>query len=226
MAKLLLVDDDTELLGVLGEWLQIENFTVEAAETGEDALSRLKHYEYDVVILDMGLPDIDGSEVCRRYRSNGGMLPVLMLTGKSGIQDKTLAFEAGADDYLTKPFHPQELTSRIKAMLRRPRFIVPEKLVFSGVEVNLGTRHVMVDGMEVRLLPQEFSLLEFFLRNPNRVFSPEEIMAKAWSNEKDTAVDTVRVHINKLRKKLDTGNGVSFIRNVHGHGYIFDRPAG
>jgi DNA-binding response OmpR family regulator len=222
MAKLLLVDDDEDLTSVLSEWLATEGNIVECANCGEDGLSRLKLYQYDLVILDVGMPDIDGFEVCRRYRQSGGMLPVLMLTGKGNITDKTSGFDAGADDYLTKPFHPKELNVRIKALMRRPSQMVSEQLVSSYLTMDTGARRIVIGDQEVKLLPQEFALLEFFMRHPNRVFSSDEILDKVWSNEKDTANDTVRVHVNKLRKKIDREGYPSLIRTVHGAGYILD----
>jgi len=220
MAKLLLVDDDEELSSILSEWLATEGNIVECANCGEDALSRLKLYQYDLVILDVGMPDIDGFEVCRRYRLAGGMLPIIMLTGKGNINDKTAGFDAGADDYLTKPFHPKELNVRIKALMRRPTQIVSEQLVAKHLTIDTAARKVLIEGSEIKLLPQEFALLEFFIRHPNRVFSSDEILDKVWSNEKDTANDTVRVHINKLRKKIDREGLPVLIRTIHGSGYI------
>lgn len=223
MSKLLIVDDDTELTEVLAEWLEGEGYIVEQSDNGADALSRLKLYEYNLVILDVGMPGMTGFEVCRRYRGAGGMLPVIMLTGKGGISDKTEGFDAGADDYLTKPFHPKELSIRIKALLRRPTQIVSPIFKIAHLTLDSAARRVMVGDEEIKLLPQEFALLEFLMRNPNRVFSPDEILDKVWSNEKDTANDTVRVHINKLRKKIDRDDQ-SIIRTVHGVGYIIDQP--
>jgi len=223
MAKLLLVDDDEELTSILSEWLATEGNIVECANCGEDALSRLKLYQYDLIILDVGMPDIDGFEVCRRYRLGGGMLPIIMLTGKGNINDKTAGFDAGADDYLTKPFHPKELNVRIKALMRRPAQMVSEQLVVKHLTIDTASRKVLIEGSEVKLLPQEFALLEFFIRHPNRVFSSDEILDKVWSNEKDTANDTVRVHINKLRKKIDREGAPVLIRTIHGSGYILDQ---
>lgn len=223
MSKLLIVDDDTELTAVLAEWLDGEGYIVEQADNGSDALSRLKLYEYDLVILDVSMPGLDGFEVCRRYRGSGGMLPVIMLTGKGAISDKTEGFDAGADDYLTKPFHPKELSIRIKALLRRPSQIVSPVFKVGHLTLDSAARRVLVAGEEIKLLPQEFALLEFLMRNPNRVFSSDEILDKVWSNEKDTANDTVRVHINKLRKKIDREDCPSLIRTVHGAGYIIDQ---
>lgn len=223
MSKLLIVDDDTELTAVLAEWLDGEGYIVEQADNGSDALSRLKLYEYDLVILDVSMPGLDGFEVCRRYRGSGGMLPVIMLTGKGAISDKTEGFDAGADDYLTKPFHPKELSIRIKALLRRPSQIVSPVFKVGHLTLDSAARRVLMAGEEIKLLPQDFALLEFLMRNPNRVFSSDEILDKVWSNEKDTANDTVRVHINKLRKKIDREDCPSLIRTVHGAGYIIDQ---
>jgi DNA-binding response OmpR family regulator len=222
MSKILLVDDDTELTSVLGEWLEGEGYIVEASDCGEDALSRLAHYEYDLVVMDVGLPDMDGYKVCSTYRSRGGALPVIMLTGRGQISDKTQGFESGADDYLTKPFHPVELGARLRALLRRPRQMMSDVLSAGHISIDGNSRRVLKSGAEIKLLPQEFNLLLFFMRNPNKVFSSEEILDKVWSNEKDTAADTVRVHINKLRKKIDEEGKNSILRTVHGSGYILD----
>ncbi|MCA0314814.1 MAG: response regulator transcription factor [Candidatus Melainabacteria bacterium] len=223
MSKILLVDDDTELTSVLGEWLEGEGYIVEASDCGEDALSRLAHYEYDLVVMDVGLPDMDGYKVCSTYRSRGGALPVIMLTGRGQISDKTQGFESGADDYLTKPFHPVELGARLRALLRRPRQMMSDVLSAGHISIDGNSRRVLKSGAEIKLLPQEFNLLLFFMRNPNKVFSSEEILDKVWSNEKDTAADTVRVHINKLRKKIDEEGKNSILRTVHGSGYILDK---
>ncbi|MBN8659033.1 MAG: response regulator transcription factor [Candidatus Obscuribacter phosphatis] len=223
MSKILLVDDDTELTSVLGEWLEGEGYIVESADCGEDALSRLAHYEYDLVVMDVGLPDMDGYKVCSTYRSRGGALPVIMLTGRGQISDKTQGFESGADDYLTKPFHPVELGARLRALLRRPRQMMSDVLSAGHISIDGNSRRVLKSGVEIKLLPQEFNLLLFFMRNPNKVFSSEEILDKVWSNEKDTAADTVRVHINKLRKKIDEEGKNSILRTVHGSGYILDK---
>lgn len=223
MAKILLVDDDTDMTAVLGEWLEGEGYIVESAENGEDALSRLAHYEYDIVVMDVGLPDIQGFEVCSTYRARGGSLPVIMLTGRGQIADKTQGFESGADDYLTKPFHPVELGARLRALLRRPAQILSEVIQIGHIAVDANSRRVLKNGIEIKLLPQEFNLLLFFMRNPNKVFSSEEILDKVWSNEKDTAPDTVRVHINKLRKKIEDEGKPSLLRTVHGSGYILDK---
>lgn len=222
MSKILLTDDDVELTAVLGEWLEGEGYIVESVHTGEEALSRLSHYEYDAVVMDVGLPDMEGFKVVSTYRGRGGTLPVIMLTGRGQITDKTQGFDAGADDYLTKPFHPVELGARLRALLRRPKQLVSENLSVSGLSIDANSRKVLRGGQEIKLLPQEFNLLLFFMRNPNRVFSSEDILDKVWSNEKDTAPDTVRVHVNKLRKKIDVDGQPSILRTIHGSGYILD----
>ena len=222
MAKILLVEDDTGLCRMVKDWLTLEHHNLETANDGKDGLEKLRFYKYDLVILDWTLPEMTGIEVLKEMRKQGLSTPVIMLTGRNTVPDKEVGFDAGADDYLTKPFHMKELSARLRALLRRPATMVDEVLEFGDLKVDRGTYKVTKGGEEVKLLPQEFALLEFFMRHPNRVFSSDEILDKVWSNEKDTANDTVRVHVNKLRKKIDREGYPSLIRTVHGAGYILD----
>ncbi|MBI2810413.1 MAG: response regulator transcription factor [Candidatus Melainabacteria bacterium] len=223
MAKILIVEDDKILCANLNEWLRMKNYTVEMVHSGDEAMEYLRSFEYDAIILDWSLPVLSGIEICRQYRAGGGSAPVLILTGKDTIQNKEEGFEAGADDYLTKPFHAQELVARVHALMRRPAAYKGATISIGGIVLDTTIRRVTRDGKEIHLQPTEFMLLEFFMRHPNRVFSSDEILDKVWSNEKDTANDTVRVHINKLRKKIDREGLPVLIRTIHGSGYILDQ---
>ena len=153
------------------------------------------------------------------FRASGGNAPVLMLTGKDSISDKELGLDTGADDYLTKPFHGKELTARIKALLRRPPNLVSDVLKVGDLVLERADFRVTRNGQEVRLLPKEFALLEFFMRYPNRVFSAEALLERVWVSESEATVDAVTSCIKRLRKKLEIDGDKSPISTVHGVGY-------
>ncbi|HEY9784881.1 MAG TPA: response regulator transcription factor [Candidatus Obscuribacterales bacterium] len=224
MAKILLVEDDSEVADVVKDWLVDEHHVVDVVGSGAEALNRLRFDKYDVLVLDWGLPDLSGIEICKRFRSAGGQSPVLMLTGKSEISDKETGLDAGADDYLTKPFHPRELSARIRALLRRPAELKENVLKVGDIEVDPKGFRVTKAGQEVHLLPKEFALLEFLMRHPNQVFSPEALLDRVWSAESEASPDTVRVHITKLRSKLDSEGAPSLIRTLHRQGYKLEPP--
>lgn len=225
MPRILVVEDDHRLARVVEDWLLADGHDVELADTGEGAWDRLQEKSYDLLILDWTWPGMTGLEICRKYRETGGAAAILMLTGKDGIADKEEGFEAGADDYLTKPFHPRELSARLKALSRRPREI-KEAIVRAGdVILDPTARRVTKAGQEVILLPKEFALLEFLRRHPNQVFSADDLLDKVWSKDSENSPDTVRVDITKLRSKIDDEGGVSLIRTIHRVGYKLEPPA-
>ncbi|MBX9669923.1 MAG: response regulator transcription factor [Candidatus Obscuribacterales bacterium] len=219
MAKVLLVEDELDLASLINNWLAREHHLVEVAHDGATALHKLKVAKYDVIILDVMLPGMNGFEVCRQYRQSRGATPILFLTAKSSLQDKELGFLAGADDYLTKPFHLKELEYRVKALLRRGSVAGSNTFQIGDVLVDSDQHKVLKDGVEVHLLPKEFRLLEFFVRHPQRVFSPEELLENVWESETSAHNDSVRGHITRLRKKLDTPGQPSIIATVYGVGY-------
>lgn len=222
MGKLLLVDDDQSILASVSAWLRQEHHTVETASSGQEALDKLTVFDYDLIILDWELPDVSGLEVCKRLRADGKMIPVLMLTGKSGIDEKESGFDAGADDYLTKPFHPKELAVRVKAILRRPDILASPVLRKGTLELDTVARKVTSNKTEVPLQPMEFALLEFLLRHPNQLFSTEALMRRCWPDDAEVALESVYTCIRRLRKKLDAEGQPSIIRTVHSFGYILD----
>ena len=220
MAKILLVEDDRDLSGRVNEWLSFEQHAIESVFDGMAASQRLRVYFYEVVVLDWDLPRLSGLEVCKGYRSHGGTAPILMLTGKDAISFKEAGLDAGADDYLTKPFHLKELSARIRALLRRP---VPSytgnTLKIGGLELDPSTRRVTRNGEDLTLLPKEYGLLEFFMRHPNEVFSPDALLNRVWHSESDAAADTIYTYIKMLRKKITPEAPTSLIKTVHGVGY-------
>lgn len=204
--------------------MRAEHHVVELVENGEEATDRLKFYKYDVVILDWMLPGISGLEVCKRYRATGGTTPILLLTAKKHVDEKEQGLDAGADDYLTKPFEMKELSARIRALLRRPSVMTGSILQVGNLSLEPTTFKVTRNGEEVSLLPKEFALLEFMMRHPNQVFSAEALLDRVWSSDSDASPETIRTYIKRLRKKIDLQGQQSILSTVHGVGYKLDSP--
>ncbi len=219
MAKILIVEDDQELSQLINRWLTSEHHLVETVADGADGLSRLKAYDYDLIVLDWNLPNLTGPEILQGYRQAGGSSPVLMLTGNNTIVDIESGFRAGADDYLTKPFHARELTVRIAALLRRSPNYLGDVLRAGSLELDRGNYLVRRNGEEIQLLPKEFSLLEFLMRNQNRVFSSETLLGKVWVNDSEATVDALSSCMKRLRKKIDVDGAPQLIKTIHGVGY-------
>ena len=228
MAKILIIDDDKPLATTLGDWLRLENHVVDLVHDGLEGVSRLEFYPYDLIILDINMPGMNGIQVCTKYRDSGGKSPILMLTGRNETEQKMEGLDSGADDYLTKPFEMRELSARVRALLRRPSEMVADVLTAGPLKLDVKAQKLSRDGQDIRLLPQQMQLLEFFMRNPGVIFSSDTILDRVWSSEADTSPDTVRVHITRIRQKIDEEGKESFIRTVHRVGYCFepDRKAG
>jgi DNA-binding response OmpR family regulator len=221
MAKVLLVEDDKALNETISEMLRTEHHSVDATMDGSDALDRLAVSEYDLMILDWELPQVSGPEICRQFRKNGGKAAVLMLTGKSAIQEKEQGFDAGADDYLCKPFHPRELSARVRALLRRSSVMTKSQLQWHSVTLDTQNHKVMRSGEMVSLQPMEFALLEFFMRHPDQVFSTEALLKRCWDTG-EVSLDAIYTCIRRIRKKLDVAGEPSIITTIHGIGYRLD----
>lgn len=222
MAKVLVIEDDLLLLDRLSEWLTCNAYTVRTETTGQAGIDRLHVEGFDVIILDWELPDISGIELCKAFRAKAGQTPILMLTGRGTIRDKTIGFTAGIDDYLTKPFDLTELTLRIAALLRRPAQRVTDILRFRDIELDTIKRQAFLNGKMVRLQPLELSLLELFMRHPNTPFSTDSILSRVWGAESDATAETVRTYLKQLRRKLDEPGQESIFRTVRGSGYMLD----
>lgn len=222
MAKILIVDDDPDLLDLISQSLSFELYVTETAVDGDSATVTLRTKEFDLVILDLELPQMSGLEVCRRYRTLGGKTPVLMLTGKTQIMDRVKGLESGADDYLTKPFDIDELIARVRALLRRTGTNrSSNSLIYQDIILEPNNYQVTKSGRELRLIPKEFGILELLMRNPGKVFSTEKIIDRIWHQSDFPETDVIRTHIMNLRKKL----GNKIIETVHGVGYRVP-PAG
>ena len=222
MAKILLVEDDKVMCNSIKDWLVFEKHIVELAEDGECALALLSTYSYDAIVLDWELPKLSGIDVCRKFRARGGSTPILFLTGRGAVLDKETGLDSGADDYITKPFHVRELSARLRALLRRPATAASPVIKIGQLELDHSIHKVRKNGQELDLPRQEFLLLEFFMRNANRVLSQELIMERVWSTEFPCSPETFRTCLKKLRGKIDEKGAPSMIKNLHGVGYILE----
>lgn len=222
MAKILIVEDEPAMSEPIKLFLTHEHHLVEVVTDGLEAIERLKFYKYDVIILDWMLPNATGVEVCKQFRSGGGTTPILMLTARQQTQEKVFALDAGADDYLTKPYEVQEVSARVRALLRRPQSVAGNILKARNVILEPSTFKVSRDGQEIQLLPKEFALLEFFMRHPNQVFSAEALLDRVWSSDSEASPETIRTYIKRLRQKIDVAGQTSLINTVHGVGYKLD----
>lgn len=219
MPKILLIEDDHDLADMIDEWLGFEHHSVEQMHHGIDGLNLLLSTPFDLLILDWELPGISGVEICRRYRDKGGNIPVLMLTGKSSISDKERGLDAGADDYLTKPFHVRELCARVRALMRRTQVAASNKLAAGDLTLDPQSYCLMKGTEELQLPPKEFALLEFLMRHPKQIFSQEALLDRVWKSEEDVSVEAVRACMKRLRQKITNADGTCLIRTIHGAGY-------
>lgn len=224
MAKILLVEDEQELADIIVEWLTEDLHIVESIQDGGEAINRLAKTDYDLIILDLMLPNIGGLEICRAYRAGGGSSPILILTARKSLSLKEAGLDSGADDYLTKPFKLRELAARIRALLRRPNKVLPTLLTIGDLALNSSTHEVTIGGKQVHLLPKEICLLELLMRNSGEVLSVDYLIEKAWPDDSDVSPDTIRSHVRSLRKKLADDEHDSLIQNVHGMGYKIGMP--
>lgn len=219
MAKILVVEDDPGTALIVQDTLEFEHYIVEVVADGLMAMEYLRSFSYDLIVLDFNLPGMTGAEICRTFRAEGGTSPVIMLTSRQELPDKATGFSSGVDDYLPKPFAPQELVWRIKSLLRRATGVLSERLKAGHIEMDLESKIVWKRGVEVHLSPIEFALLEFFLRHPGRVFGQEALLDSVWPSTSERTADTVRTCIRRLRVKIDVEGEPSLISNVHGAGY-------
>ena len=223
MAKILLVDDNTDLADNVRQWLIMEKHQVDYCSDGQAGLDYLRTYEYDLVIMDWAMPKMTGIEVLRQFRSLGKTTPVLILTGRRTLDDKEEGLDSGADDYLTKPFEMRELAARARALLRRGETKTVNTLKVGNVVLDKDARRATRDGTELKLMPKDFAILELLMSHPNRVFSAETLIERIWESETDASPEVVRKHINKIRAQIDTEGKPSLIRTVHGLGYALDK---
>ena len=222
--KILVVDDERAVRESLRRALELEGYEIELAEDGREALERLSGdngEDPDAVILDVLMPGVDGLEVCRTLRGQGSRLPILMLTARTQVEDRVEGLDAGADDYLTKPFALEELLARVRALLRRSGDdgAGAETLHFGDLELDPGTREVRRGGERIELTRTEFSLLELFLLNPRQVLTRSVIFERVWGYDFGFASNSLDVYIGYLRRKTEAGGRPRLIHTVRGVGY-------
>lgn len=216
-AKILVIEDDLQLAEDLCGWLCSETYEVISKASAEESLVLMLEQPFDLIVLDIGLPGMTGFELCRHYRGRGGESRILILSGAAGIDEKIEGLKAGADDYMAKPFDGRELSLRVAALLRRSLEFTDELLQFEDIELNLRSHQVVRSGEALRLVPQEYALLEFLMRSPNRVFRADELLRSVWNG--GGSIDTVRTHVKTLRKKLEKNSQRPVIRTIQGVGY-------
>lgn len=222
--RILLIEDESRIREMVKEYLENEGFLITEAYDGADALDKFKNIDFDMLVLDVMLPKVDGWSVCREVRRTSS-IPILMLTARGEEYDRLFGFELGVDDYMVKPFSPKELVARMKAVLRRSSNAA--NIVFSAdlfeyrsLSVNISSRKVTIDGRNIEMTPKEFDLLSFFVKNRDRVFTREQLLDKVWGYEFGGDYRTIDTHVKMLRESL--GEYRSLVVTVWGVGYKFE----
>jgi len=223
--RILLVEDDDRVASFIRRGLREEQYTVDVAGDGEQALFLAQTGEYDLIVLDWLLPKRSGLEVLRTLRADRVTIPVLLLTAKDELQDKVSGLDAGADDYLTKPFKFDELLARVRALLRRRGALTPTVLKAGDLELDVLRRRVTRAGRVVELTSREYALLEFFLRRPNQIVTRTMLAESVWEHDFDPLSNVIDVHVARLRRKIDEGDSPKLLQTVRGSGYVLQAPA-
>jgi DNA-binding response OmpR family regulator len=219
--KILIIEDEENLAKLLKLGLARQGYAVDYVLDGEQGEKRIAmhHTDYDLVVCDLMLPKKNGLEICKNIRSYNISLPILVLTARDSVEDKVSLLDAGADDYIVKPFHFEEVLARIRALTRRPEQVLPTELKTGNLTLNAATRRVTRDGEEVSLTLKEFRLLEYFMRHPNQVLGREDIIENIWDFDFDSMSNIIDVYINRLRYKVGGEDGARIIETVRGVGY-------
>ena len=223
--RVLLVEDDERIVNFIRRGLKAEGYAVEVAVTGQEGLLLATEGQFQTIILDLGLPDIDGQKICEYLRAKRIDTPILMLTAREGINDKITGLRGGADDYMTKPFVFDELLARIEALMRRGRAAgnaEPKTFQLADLVLDLETHEVKRGGSLIELTPKEFALLEYFLSRQGKVLSRARILEQVWGYNADPQTNVVDVHIGQLRRKIDDGHAIKLLKTVRGFGYKLD----
>ncbi|MBD1911314.1 MULTISPECIES: response regulator transcription factor [unclassified Leptolyngbya] len=223
--KILLVEDDTRIARALAEALTDQQYAVDIATDGEEGWDMAEAYQYSLILLDWMLPKLDGIQLCQRLRQRGIQTPVLILTARDTNTDTVIGLDAGADDYVVKPFDLKALMARIRALLRRSSSTLPPILEWGGLHLDPGSLEVWYGDRPLTLTPKEYQLLELFLRQSHRTLSRSSILEQLWASETTPGEETVKVHIRSLRQKLAAAGAPDFIETVYGLGYRL-KPAG
>lgn len=217
--KILLVEDDPDVLHSVAAGLQRIGL-VSSCMTLREAFFALNLNRYQVAVVDLTLPDGDGIQLCKQIREEGSHIPILILTGEEKLERKLEGFAAGADDFLTKPFHMEELTARIQSLLRRPPLIAPEILSVKGLVLDTRTQQVQREGKEIQLRPKQLAILEYLLRHLDQPVRRTELLEELWDGTREPLSNAIDVHIKYLRDQIDRPFSTSLIRTLPGVGYI------
>jgi len=220
--RILVVEDEPRMASVIARGLREQSYAVDVAQDGDDGLYQCSINDYDLIVLDVLLPQRDGFEVCRELRARGTATPVLMLTARAAVDDRITGFEAGADDYLTKPFSFRELLARIHALLRRDSHLLPDEIEIGDLIINSSSHRVTRAGSSIQLTAKEYALLEYLARRAGQLVSRADIAAHVWDNDFDPFSNTIEVYMNRLRKKIDDGHLTKLLHTRRGEGYILE----
>ena len=224
-AKIFIVEDEPSIVQLVKYNLEKENFKVLVSNNGEEGLQEIKKTEPDLILLDWMLPDLSGIDICKALRKDTKFknIPIIMLTARSQEEDKVLGLNVGADDYLPKPFSNLELIARVNALLRRSKPSVAEDVIsFQDLKIDRLQRKVIRGNVEIKLGPTEYKLINFFVKNPSRVYSREQLLENIWTSSINVELRTVDVHIRRLRKEINLPNTKNLIRTVRSAGYALD----
>lgn len=217
--RLLIVEDDRRIAESLKVILTHYGISVDLADTKNEGYDKALNEDYDLAIIDWMLPDGQGVDLCKEIRSENVQYPILMLTAKSMVDDITLGLDAGADDYLTKPFDTKELLARVRALSRRKQQFVPDIFELDSLSINYATREVFRNNTKIDLSPKEYGMLEYLAKNSNKAVAREELLGHVWDENADSFTNTVDVHIRYLRRKIDDGYDNKLIHTIKGKGY-------
>ncbi|WP_369600850.1 response regulator transcription factor [Hahella sp. SMD15-11] len=222
--RILVVEDEPNLRSQLADMLEAESYAVDTSEDGVDAEFQGNEIDYDAAVVDLGLPGKSGLEVIRSWRGNGRRFPVLILTARGHWQDKVEGLEAGADDYLVKPFQPEELLARMRALIRRASGLASRRLRAGPVEMDLSARELRLNGERVELTNYEFRTLEYLMLHAGEAVSRTALSEHIYAEDQERDSNTLEVFVGRLRKKLDPGNALGLIETQRGFGYRFTLP--
>jgi len=220
--RILLVEDEPRMANVIAKGLREHSYAVDVAQDGDAGLYQTSINDYDLIVLDVLLPQRDGFEVSRELRRRGNATPILMLTARAAIDDRITGFDAGADDYLTKPFSFRELLARIRALLRRDSQLRPDVLEIADLVVDSASHRVSRANRDVQLTAKEYALLEYLARRAGQLVSRSEIATHVWDDSFDPFSNAIEVYINRLRKKIDGNHSVKLLHTRRGEGYILE----
>jgi two-component system copper resistance phosphate regulon response regulator CusR len=218
--RVLVVEDDSRIARFVAKGLREQAYAVDVVKSGDEALYEAAINNYDLIVLDVMIPEPDGFAVCKELRKAGQRTPILMLTARDGVEDRIEGLDCGADDYLTKPFEFRELLARMRALLRRPTSLQATQLVVSDLVVDTGAQMVSRGGKAISLTSKEYALIEFLARNAGRVVGRAEIAEHVWDENFDPFSNLIEVYVNRVRRKVDEGSGKPLLHTRRGAGYV------